>query len=216
MKSDGEASKIDPLKKLELPDISFVDPQFLMSSSNIDLPLSKNRIEYNPCTNHWQLYVDDETKESLNYSKVKDKGLTFIISPINTLKYDVTVSKSFVVTDTEVPSLFSRLYDEFAMNEFQRGETENTLGSELAIITKLNNDLKKFLESKTNIMDCAEMKAFPSQREAILKKINHYGFEIHSFLKRMKFFFNITQESSYPFQNWDTPCGVQGIPEPSR
>ena len=34
------------------------------------------------------------------------------------------------------------------------------------------------------------------------------------FSKRMKFFFNITRESSCPSQNWDGLCGVQDIPEP--
>lgn len=160
---------------LPTSDIQFVKPEYLMSTANPGgKVLPKNRLEYNPCANNWTLKRGNVETSKLDYSLIKDEGLSFIISPINTLKYDITVAKSFVFTEAEVPDLFTQLYGQFTKFSGQQGGANSRvvpLNQELGKIMKLNTDLKKFLSAKTNSIDCGEMAKFAEQKAAILEVI---------------------------------------------
>jgi hypothetical protein len=174
-------------------DIQFVDPAYLMSVNSGQQGIPDNRLQYNPCLNSWDLVIGKDTSRALDYLRTKNGGLSFIISPVNTLRYDITVGKTFVFTETEIPALFTQLYDQlgsFPGLSDSDGTAREKMKPELEKLLKLNTDLKQFLSAKANSIDCGSMASFETQKSAIIdvikKKENFNGIDVAKKYKEVK------------------------------
>jgi len=158
---------------------AFVNPDFLQAvaptsaSKDCKYPI----VKYDPCCNRYTLYDEGglPTKYLRYHSNMtKNKGVVFLISDFNTLKYDITVGNTFSSNFTDVPGFFDQVFTLMA-----GGSTGNLASIDinpfadvLAKIVRLNKDLKQYLNKKMLAADCGGLQKFAKERDAILKIID--------------------------------------------
>lgn len=168
---------IPAVKEVLKSDVEFVDPQFFnpVAAPAFDVK-GLTRVEYNPCTNKYSVFKSGSTdieKHIRFYNQMKkNTGVIFLIKDFNTLKYDITVGKEFVSNFTDVPGLFTAAGDLLAdLPELTSTEKTKSLGPELALITKLNQDLNEFFKIKMKDLDCICLTDFEDQKSKIIAQI---------------------------------------------